>query len=281
VMSEILRTRRISPLTRKASSVSYKINTEAVAINDTLRVEITHALKPGKWVYIFNGNQIADKKSIHFRVKEVGEKIIITWGVLDAPKKVEKQIKKTVSASSRTNMNLTGSNFVSSEQIKKSFLPVIDNKTRILILGSLPGDESLKRQQYYANPRNQFWKIIFSVLDQELPSSYEERLSLLLKNKIGLWDVCHSANRKGSLDQYIKNEVPNDVHGLLKKYPLLKTVLFNGAKAKATFDKHFVQHNHVRYDILLSSSGAATISMTKKVIQWKMLILNQKEVGNG
>jgi hypoxanthine-DNA glycosylase len=279
-MSEILRTRIISPLTRKATSVSYKINTESVSKNDTLRVEISHALKPEKWVYIFKGSQIAGKKSIHFSVTETNGKISISWGALDC-REISKQSLKRTGDKDAAPKVFAKKNTESSLSInKKSFLPVVDKETRVLILGSLPGDESLKKQQYYAKPSNQFWKIISVVIDQQLPSSYEDRITLLMKHNIGIWDVCHSANRKGSLDQDIKDEIPNDITGLLKKYPLVKTVLFNGAKAKVTFDKHFVQNPKVFYGTLVSSSGAATISLSKKTMLWKSLILKQKEVGD-
>ena len=100
---------------------------------------------------------------------------------------------------------------------KKSFFPVIDSKTKMIILGSLPGDESLRLQQYYANPRNQFWNILEAVLKSQAPINYIDKLKWLSKKGIGLWDVCHSAQRKGSLDQNINNVIPNDIPALLKE----------------------------------------------------------------
>ena len=91
---------------------------------------------------------------------------------------------------------------------KSGFPPVIDKNTEILILGSLPSDISILKGEYYANPQNQFWRIIFTIYNSGVPIvEYNKKLELLLKNKIGLWDVLTEANRPGSLDSNIKQEV--------------------------------------------------------------------------
>lgn len=102
---------------------------------------------------------------------------------------------------------------------------------RILILGTMPGKESLRLQQYYANRSNRFWKIIAKAADKPLPEDYSKRLKLLDQLHIALWDVYASAERKGSLDSNIKNEEQNDVQSLINSNPSIKKVLFNGGKA--------------------------------------------------
>ena len=89
--------------------------------------------------------------------------------------------------------------------IKRSFAPVVDANTRILVLGSLPGEASLRAAQYYANPRNQFWRLMEPVVEGPLTDlPYEARLATLLSAGVGLWDVIRSANRAGSLDADIR-----------------------------------------------------------------------------
>jgi len=97
--------------------------------------------------------------------------------------------------------------------MKKSGFPaIIDQNTEILILGSLPSDKSIKAGEYYANPQNHFWKIMFSIFNNNTPLyTYKEKTELLLKNKIGLWDVLTEAERIGSLDSNIQKEVLNDL----------------------------------------------------------------------
>ena len=92
------------------------------------------------------------------------------------------------------------------------FPPIADNNAIILILGSMPSIKSLEQQQYYAHPRNSFWFIMTTLLGDKSDLDYAERKALLLHNKIALWDVLNTCQRKGSLDSSIKNEtiVVND-----------------------------------------------------------------------
>ena len=115
--------------------------------------------------------------------------------------------------------------------------PVVDDNTRVLIVGSMPGVQSLEKQQYYGHPRNHFWRIIGTVTNQPVPESYEERLQLVRRHGIGLWDVIQSCERVGSLDSNIKNEIPNDLERLFTRFPKIEAVFFNGAKAHDVFRK--------------------------------------------
>jgi len=104
---------------------------------------------------------------------------------------------------------------------KQSFPPIEDGHLEILILGSLPGDESIRRGQYYAHPRNRFWPLMAKMLGKPLPDDYAERTEILLSAHIGLWDVAHSAIRKGSADIQICDEEPNDIRSLIERNPRL------------------------------------------------------------
>ncbi|PTQ85778.1 G/U mismatch-specific uracil-DNA glycosylase [Trichococcus patagoniensis] len=120
-----------------------------------------------------------------------------------------------------------------------SMAPVIDSQAQVLILGSMPGVKSLEAQHYYGNPRNHFWQIIFSLLGEDDPVTYEDRLTLLKKHHVALWDVIHSCYREGSLDSAIKEEYPNDLNSLLREHPEIKAIAFNGGKAFRSYKKHF------------------------------------------
>ena len=114
---------------------------------------------------------------------------------------------------------------------KSAFAPVVDSRTRVLILGSLPGDLSLAAARYYANPRNRFWHLIGEVLARpDLPElDYAERLEASLASGIGLWDAVASAERSGSLDSAIRNVQPAALLDLVQSLlPLLRVVAFNG-----------------------------------------------------
>ncbi len=116
--------------------------------------------------------------------------------------------------------------------IKRAFAPVVDAGTRLLILGSLPGDASLAASQYYAHPRNDFWRLVGGVIGRDLAAAtYPERLAMLRSAGIGLWDVIAGAERRGSLDAAIRNAEAADLIGLIAGLPKLEAIAFNGARA--------------------------------------------------
>lgn len=151
----------------------------------------------------------------------------------------------------------------------RSFPPFIDYETEILILGTMPGIASLEKQEYYAHPRNHFWKIIYTLFDQlPVSSIFEEKVQLLKKNKIGIWDVLENCERKGSLDIHIKNHRANDFQSLFKKYPKIKTIIFNGKESHKYFLKSFGQIKGITYRVMPSTSPANTMSFENKLITW-------------
>ncbi len=116
--------------------------------------------------------------------------------------------------------------------IRRAFDPVVDERTRLLILGSLPGEASLAAGQYYAHPRNGFWPLMDHVTGQPISSlAYEDRLRALRAMGIGLWDVIASAERSGSLDSAIRSPEAADLRGLVERLPALQAIAFNGGTA--------------------------------------------------
>lgn len=152
----------------------------------------------------------------------------------------------------------------------KSFKPVVDGNTKIMIIGSMPGAASLKAGQYYAYKYNQFWPLMTALLSPSAPPViYAQKLQMLLDNNIGLWDSLAACRRDGSLDGNIKEEQPNDFKRLLKKYPKIKTLLFNGQAAHKYFVKYFGKIDGVEYKLLPSTSpAAATKTLNQKRELW-------------
>jgi double-stranded uracil-DNA glycosylase len=96
--------------------------------------------------------------------------------------------------------------------LQHCFPPVVRPDTRLLVLGSLPGAMSLAAGRYYANPRNQFWRLIGAVIERPLEYvDYEQRLALLLEAGVGLWDTVAAARRPGSLDADIRLHAASDL----------------------------------------------------------------------
>jgi hypoxanthine-DNA glycosylase len=113
------------------------------------------------------------------------------------------------------------------------FPPIARTHARVLVLGSLPGRMSLERQQYYAQPRNAFWRIVEALWGIPLALPYEERTRRLALERVALWDVCAAAVRAGSLDTAIVHHTvePNDFAGFLARHRRIGAVCFNGAKS--------------------------------------------------
>jgi len=120
-----------------------------------------------------------------------------------------------------------------------SFPPVARKDARVLILGSLPGQASLKAQQYYAQPQNAFWPLMGALFGAGRDLPYSERLLRLQENRLALWDVCASACRPGSLDSNIVHAsvAPNDFAALYRRCPNIMLVCFNGATAARLYHK--------------------------------------------
>jgi len=156
----------------------------------------------------------------------------------------------------------------------KSFSPIIYSDTKILIFGSLPGKKSLEIQQYYGHARNRIWKILSHLTGSDVPVTYQQKKELLYKNKIGLWDVAHSAHREGSLDSNIKDESPNDIESLLDNYSSIKVIGFNGKKSEKMFYKYFTEKTDIKYVPLPSTSPAnMVISFEDICARWSQLFV--------
>ena len=157
--------------------------------------------------------------------------------------------------------------------VKSGLPPIARRDARLFILGSLPGDASLKAQRYYAHPTNQFWRLLGGAIGEELQDlSYDERLERLAERRIGLWDVIASARRPGSLDQAIRLAEHNRIGQLLRDFPGLKAIAFNGTTA-ATIGRRLIgepPEGLTLFD-LPSSSAANTAAFTDKLSAWSRL----------
>ena len=158
--------------------------------------------------------------------------------------------------------------------VKAGLPPIARADARLFLLGSLPGDASLAAQRYYAHPTNQFWRLLGTVLGEELQLlDYKKRLARLAERHIGLWDVIASAKRSGSLDQSIRQVEHNRIEHLLRDYPGLKAIAFNGSTASAIGRKLIGNPpNHIILVDLPSSSAANTRPFAEKTARWSELI---------
>ncbi|CAN5324794.1 DNA-deoxyinosine glycosylase [soil metagenome] len=156
---------------------------------------------------------------------------------------------------------------------KAAFAPFADDRTTLLVLGSLPGDASLKAAQYYAHPQNAFWRLISVAIGRDLHAmAWPDRVEALRTAGVGLWDVIASAERPGSLDSAIRSPEAADLRGLIAGLPSLRAVAFNGATASKGGRKILAGVEGLTLIDLPSSSPAhATRSLSEKAESWAIL----------
>lgn len=167
-------------------------------------------------------------------------------------------------------------------RVKACLAPLMCNEPYILVLGSLPSDMSIEKQEYYGNPRNLFWNVIAGITEEPVPQNYPAKQELLARNHIALWDIYASAERAGSLDSNIREGEFNDIEALIREYPSITSIVFNGGKAFKSF-KRYIRCNADNIERITSLKQypcASTSSMVqssgwtldKLIEQWKEIL---------
>lgn len=155
--------------------------------------------------------------------------------------------------------------------LKRSFPPIANSGTRLLVCGSLPGEASLKAGHYYAHPQNQFWRLMSPAVGHDLTAlDYDARLSALLAVGVGLWDVVASARREGSADAAIRDLSTNDLAALVGSLPQLRAVAFNGGTALRHGTRQLA-NLPIAIIALPSSSPLHTVGAAAKQPAWTAL----------
>lgn len=154
-----------------------------------------------------------------------------------------------------------------------SFDPIVDDNSRILILGTMPGPESLKQQEYYAYSRNKFWKIMGELTGAY--GDYDIRKQKLKSAEIAVWDVLHSCTRSGASDSAIRNPVPNDFKSFFSKYQNIKHIFFNGQPPEKFFHRYFPDMKNktgLQFHTLPSTSPARAMPQGAKLEAWRAIL---------
>lgn len=156
--------------------------------------------------------------------------------------------------------------------------PIAVPGAKVLVLGTFPGEQSLKTRRYYDNPRNGFWAILEALLGMKTELDYDARISMLSASGLAVWDVLSSVERKGSRDEEIVTgtEIPNDFSDFFERHREIQTVFFNGRAAEKLYQR-LVQpalsgmSTNLALRLLPSSSSACTIAKSAKIEQWRAI----------
>ncbi|MBR4125193.1 MAG: DNA-deoxyinosine glycosylase [Victivallales bacterium] len=154
----------------------------------------------------------------------------------------------------------------------ESFAPIWRADAELLVLGSMPGVESLRQKQYYAFKHNAFWRIMGELFHFDSALPYPERLKCLVQNHVALWDVLGRCERKGSLDSDIQNAIPNDLPKLIAKCPHLTRIFCNGSTAATHFRRNFPQFIPMMTQLPSTSPAAARLRYEQKMMAWRQAI---------
>jgi hypoxanthine-DNA glycosylase len=152
--------------------------------------------------------------------------------------------------------------------------PIIDDGAHILILGNMPSVMSLGATEYYANPRNAFWRITGAIFGFAADDPYADRTVALTAHGVAVWDVLRSCRRVGSLDSAVELDsmVANDFGQLFERHPHITRVIFNGASAEKNFNRLVRVAPDLQYQRLPSTSPAQTMRFADKLAAWRQAI---------
>ena len=154
-----------------------------------------------------------------------------------------------------------------------AFGPVAREDARVLILGSMPSEASLRQGFYYGHPRNAFWRILSEIYGCPLPETIDDKRALLMARRIALWDALCACEREGSLDSAIRKPELNDFAALFERCPRIGRVLFNGGTAHRLFMKRGAALLSGRqWRVMPSTSPAYTLPYEKKLAQWRQAL---------
>ncbi|MGX9787230.1 DNA-deoxyinosine glycosylase [Mycobacterium sp. MMS18-G62] len=151
--------------------------------------------------------------------------------------------------------------------------PIVGDDAHTLILGNMPSVMSLAAQQYYANPRNAFWRIMGDLFGFDAETPYPERVAAVQNRHIAVWDVLKSCRRAGSLDSAVEPDsmVPNDFRKLFEEHVDIQRVVFNGAAAEKNFNRLVRVASDLQYLRLPSTSPAQTMRYAEKLDAWRVV----------
>jgi hypoxanthine-DNA glycosylase len=145
------------------------------------------------------------------------------------------------------------------------FEPFIPTEAKTLILGTFPSIKSFEDNFYYAHPKNQFWRLLSALFDEDLPQSIDEKKRLLERYNIALWDMVSSCKRKNSLDSNLRDIEVNDIRAFVKRYPSIQKICFTSKTAQKLYEKNFSDVELETFYLPSPSPAYASVGFEEKL----------------
>ena len=236
---------------------------------DKLEVTITRLASGEQQLFVFERAELPDSDSIYFTTAVVNNKLRVSWRNILPLKSTKIQVEVNKIKTVSINKN----NVTKKTNGKTAFPPIANDQSKILILGTMPGERSLALQQYYGHAGNHFWKIMYALLGKPFNQDYDDRKNVLLDHGIALWDVLEYCEGVGSLDSNIVNEKANDFSTFYQNHPAIKQVFFTSKQAAAYYDTYVKRKSSLNYHILPSPSRMNTWkTFDEKLNEWKIIL---------
>lgn len=158
--------------------------------------------------------------------------------------------------------------------VKHPFSAVKDEKSRILILGSVPSVKSVEYDFYYMHPQNRFWRVLSRLTTEDfIAMSKEQKITALLRHGIALYDSVEECDIEGSKDTEISNVIPADISAIMQGTQITR-IFCNGKASYAYLLKHHPQLKDITTLLPSTSPANAAYSLDKLTEKWKAIVEN-------
>lgn len=232
-----------------------------------LLVKITRLVNGEQQLFEFDANSLPDTDSIYFTTSLMNNKLQVIWHNIVPTFLSKDETEQILPTITKTPVNRD------EKKGKIAFPPIANERSRILILGTMPGERSLLLQQYYGHGGNHFWKIMYALFEKPFNKDYKDRKKLLLENRIALWDVIEYCEGEGSADSAIINEKANDFASFYNEHPAIQHVFFTSQKAAGFYDAYIKRKPQFGYNLLPSPSSMNTWkTLDEKIAEWKLIL---------
>lgn len=149
--------------------------------------------------------------------------------------------------------------------------PLVNNASKILILGSFPSVQSMEKGFYYMNLQNRFYKVLDAIFGEKMfEGNVNYKKEKLLSLGIGLYDSIEACSIDGSNDASIKDVTPANIEKIVNDSKITH-IFLNGKKSYDIFIKYHSSLQYMATCLPSTSPANAKFSLEKLIDEWKII----------